>query len=128
MFTLGVTEEEILDRITRILDSVCAQEKKLAEAWYKADALAIEDRIYRAEGTARYARSMSSKEWEKLYSLMRLGAELSINQYKPTTLDGLYKNLRPAVLAAIPEGRTPEGRDRLRADMLRQSLEKEVIE
>ena len=128
MFTLGVSDEEILDRITRILDSVCAQEKKLAEAWYKADALAIEDRIYRAEGTARYARSMSSKEWEKLYSLMRLGAELGINHYKPIMLDGLYKNLRPAVLAAIPEGRTPEGRDRLRADMLRQSLEKEVIE
>ena len=127
-FTLGVSETEILDRLKRILDSVCAQEHKLAEGWYKADALAIEDRIFRAEGTARYARSMSSKELEKLYSLMRLGAELGINRYTLGRLDDLYRRLRPAVLAAIPEGRTPEGRDRLRADILRQSLEKEVIE
>jgi len=66
---------------------------------------------------------MSSKELEKVYSLMRLGAELGINAQTPAKLDSLYKNLRPAVLAAIPEGRTPEGRDKLRADILRQSLE-----
>ena len=126
-FTLGLTETEILDRIKRILESVCAQEKKLADAWYKADALAIEDRIFRAEGTARYARSMSSKELEKIYSLMRLGAEMGLNAHTPGKLDSLYKSLRPAVLAAIPEGRTPEGRDKLRANILRQSLDKDVI-
>ncbi len=122
LFTLGITEAEILQRVEQIIASVCEQEKKLAQSWYKADAHALEDRIFRAEGTARFARSITGKELEKIYSLLRLGAELGVNSIPLNKLDTLYLSLRPAVLAANPEGRRPEERDRLRATRLRDTL------
>lgn len=124
MFTLGVTDTEILTRMQEVISSVMEQEKKLLQNWHKTQGIALEDKVFRAYATLRAARLISTAEFEKLYSFTRLGIALKLIDFDPRILDKLLENCRPACLVENNDTQlSPEGRDEKRAALCRQALQ-----
>ena len=127
-FTLGVTEREITGRVGEVVVEIIGEEKKrrseLASVRSK-----LEDRVYRALGTLTHARLIGSDEAMSLLGDIRLGVSMGIlNNIDYETQNKLLWEIQPATVAlAAGTGKAADGRDRLRADLLRSRL-KEVQE
>lgn len=119
VFCLGRTPLEIVERMEKIVSQIFEREEKLRAAWQKSDPEGFADSVWRAQGTARYARRLSGKEWDSVYSLLRLGAESGLFALDEQKLDSLYFSVRQEVCALAE----PAARDRLRADRVRAGLE-----
>ena len=74
--TLGLKEEEILDKLEALIRQVIAYERMAREDLVGKRRWEMEDQIYRAEGIARSCRLLSYKEGKKIISSLRLGAVL----------------------------------------------------
>lgn len=120
--TLGITEEETIEKLSKIVAKIEAEEKKLRESLAKNEEIC--DQIARAEGTLRFARRISSSEFMSLYASLRLGISLGIvSGISYETLDQLLAETMPATLMLASGGdMTPEERDRARAERIRKAL------
>ncbi|MBR6559161.1 MAG: ATP--guanido phosphotransferase [Clostridia bacterium] len=118
--TLGITEEETLDKLSNIIDQIVVSERQLRESIIKSDELC--DRIARAEGVFRYAKMISSSEFMKLYADLRLGVSTDIIRgISYEKLDSLLVNVMPANLMLDSEQLSADEkqRDKLRAEKIR---------
>lgn len=76
--TLGKTEEDLVEHLDKVVRQVVKHESQ-ARAMLLRDARSVtEDKIWRAYGLLRYARSLSFEELMNLLSGVRLGASLNI--------------------------------------------------
>lgn len=122
--TLGESEEEILDRLTKVIGDVAQYEMQARQKLTVNDPVMVKDRIGRAAGTLSHAHIISSKEALNHLSMLRLGADLKL---LPNSLveicDRLFMETQPAHLQ-WRAGRKlePEARDILRAQMIREQL------
>lgn len=123
--TLGYSEQEIVDNLTSIARQVVEQEKQARKSLLSDAGIMLEDRIWRAYGILRFARSMSSQEALALLSEVRLGADLRIlDNVDPQVFNELLVTTRPHYLIkqyGKPEYDASE-RDRLRAKVIREKL------
>lgn len=129
--TLGISEEDILHKLTETVENIIAKERRLRNALTGEAALAREDRIARAEGTLRYARRLSSEELFSLYRELKLGIALGIvTSISAETLNALLIASMPAMLTehSGEHPKTPAERDALRAKFIKQALEVKVYE
>jgi len=76
--TLGKTEEDLVDHLDRIVRQVIQYEEQARHLLLKEAAGITEDKIWRAYGLLRYARSVSFEELINLLSGVRLGASLKL--------------------------------------------------
>lgn len=76
--TLGKTEEDLVDHLDRIVRQVIQYEEEARHVLLKEAAGVTEDKIWRAYGLLRYARSISFEELINLLSGVRLGASLKL--------------------------------------------------
>ncbi len=121
--TLGLSEGQAVENLLSIAGQLIEQEKRL-----RKDLLSTaqwQDQIFRAAGILRTARLMPGEEATRLLSLVRLG--LSEGKLKGVDLgavNGLSVRVQPATLM-VGAGRqmSPEDRDRLRADILRDTFQ-----
>lgn len=121
--TLGITEEETLDKLSKIIDQIVVSERQLRESVGKNDELC--DRIARAEGIFRYAKMISSSEFMKLYADLRLGISTDITQgISFEKLDSLLVRVMPANLMLESEQLSADEkqRDKLRAEKIRSII------
>ncbi|MBQ2826346.1 MAG: ATP--guanido phosphotransferase [Clostridia bacterium] len=121
--TLGITEEETLDKLSKIIDQIVVSERQLRESVGKNDELC--DRIARAEGVFRYAKMISSSEFMKLYADLRLGISTDITQgISFEKLDSLLVRVMPANLMLESEQLSADEkqRDKLRAEKIRSII------
>ena len=122
--TLGVSEEDILDNLERLIQQVIEQEEAARKVLLNQSRDALEDRIWRAYGTLKSAHLITSNETVGLLSLVRLGVDLGlIPGVERGALNRLFIQTQPAHLQKL-EGRplsAPE-RDSRRAKLLRESL------
>ena len=84
----------------------------------------LEDRIWRAYGILRHAKTMSSSEALDLLSAVRLGVDLGLmNGLNRTTVNELFIFSQPAHLQKL-EGKTlsAKERDTTRAQLIRNRL------
>jgi protein arginine kinase len=97
--TLGKSEEDLVDHLDRIVRQVI-QYESLARQTLLRDARGVtEDKIWRAYGLLRYARSLSFEELMNLLSGVRLGASLKLLQkLRVYTLNKLMIFTQPAHL------------------------------
>ena len=122
--TLGESEQQILDRLNKVIRQLVEHEQNAREKLLQEKGRAVADQLGRAYGTMLYAYSMSSKEALNLLSLLKLGVDM---QVLPASLrkkiDQLFISTQPAHLQKA-SGRklTAEERDAFRADFLRQEL------
>jgi protein arginine kinase len=105
--TLGKSEEELLDHLGKIVRQVVTYEEQARQVLLRDAPTIIEDKVWRAYGLLRHARSLSFEEAMNLLSGVRLGAGLNlIPDVGVYTLNKLLIFTQPAHLAAF-EARVP---------------------
>lgn len=122
--SIGVSEEEILDNLQRLIHQVIEQEEAARKALLNQSRAVLEDRIWRAYGTLKSAHLITSKETVELLSLVRLGVDLNlIPTLERGVVNRLFIQTQPAHLQKL-EGRplSASERDARRAQLLRETL------
>jgi len=119
--TLGVSEEQTLEKIKSVAEKIIELERTTRSELYKNSREAVTDKIKRAYGTLRHAHLISSSEFLQLYSAVRLGVTYGIIKnldYK--VLDNLMVQVMPANLI-INNGAQPN-RDITRAKYIQEVI------
>jgi protein arginine kinase len=123
--TLGKTESELLDHLGDMVRKVIEYEQQARNVLQRDAPTVIADKVWRAYGLLKYARSVSFEETMNLLSGVRLGVGLNlISDVSVYTLNKLLIFAQPAHLA-VGEGRElgdPE-LSTVRATYTRQLLE-----
>ena len=114
--SIGLTEEEILERLGEILEKIEENETLLRDK-YK-ESIEVQDRIFRAYGVLSNARTISSKEAVNLISKVRYGVEAGLLSLNLENLDNLLVKIQPYSLGE----NDPKQRDIKRAQIIRNSL------
>jgi protein arginine kinase len=76
--TLGKTEEDLVDHLDRIIRQVIQYETHARQVLLRDAPAVTEDKIWRAYGLLRYARTLSFEELMNLLSGVRLGVSLKL--------------------------------------------------
>lgn len=123
--SLGITEESAINNLNGIIEQILKQERELRQELI-ADS-DFEDKIFRAMGTLKMARQLSSKELFSLISLARLGIALSIFDNNDSVgfskLDAMLYTLGTAtIMSSTEDGLTQEEANKLRANFIRERL------
>jgi protein arginine kinase len=125
--TLGSAEEELLDKLLNVVAHVIEREQEARKVLLRDAGYIIEDKLWRAYGTLRYARSLTFDEAMNYLSGVRLAVGLKlINGLSVYTLNKLLIFSQAAHLA-YAEGRTLAESDTnlARARYVRTTLEEE---
>lgn len=126
--TLGRSEEELLDHLSRVVQKVIDREEEARRVLLREAGYIIEDKLWRAYGTLRYARSLTFDEAMNYLSGVRLAASLKlISGLSVYTLNKLLIFCQPAHLA-YTEGRALSDAEAnvARARYVRQALANEA--
>ncbi len=121
--TLGISEEEAIQKLNQIISEVIEQERTTSRTIFENSKLYLEDRIMRAKGLIENARIMSSNEAMNLLSDVRWGINLGI--IKNIDLETLSKTLYQSLPANITKNynlTTPAQRDIKRCEILRSAF------
>ncbi len=127
--TLGKSEVELLDHLGKIVRQVIEYEEQAREVLTRTAELTVADKVWRAYGLLKYARSLSFEETMNLLSGVRLGVGLNlIPDLSVYTLNKLMILTQPAHLAAL-EGRSTGDPElpTVRATYVRRVLETEAV-
>lgn len=76
--TLGQSEEDLVDHLTKIVTTVIGKERQARQVLMRDAGPVTEDKIWRAFGLLRYARSLEYEELMNLLSGVRLGVSLKL--------------------------------------------------
>lgn len=122
--TLGESEAAIVERLDKVLSQIIEHEENARQMLLEKKPKSVYNHIGRAYGILANAHSISSKETMNLLSLMRLGVDLGLFPGVDRSLaDELFIVTQPAHLQVQhTEKLSPEERDLLRADMVRDRL------
>lgn len=117
--TLGITEKDTVANLLDITNQIIALEKASRNKLLENES--FQDSVWRALGIMKSARVMSSEEFAKLYSAVRMGvAEGTVTGVTLGELSNLYQSVQPAALMEqYGDGMTPQLRDKQRAEILR---------
>ncbi len=123
--TLGVSEQDIINRLTKTAGTVMEYERNTRKGMYKNLGILLEDKIFRAIGVLKNARRMGYMEAQKLISDVALGVALGIVEGQQSSeLYAVMMDSRPAIIAGESAGMNAQQRDIKRADMMRQVFSK----
>ena len=99
--TLGKSEGELLDHLAKIVRKVVGYEEQARQVLLRDAPAVLEDKVWRAYGLLRYARSLSFEETMNLLSGVRLGVGLGlVPDVGMYTLNRLLILTQPAHLSA----------------------------
>ena len=91
--SLGLTEEDIISQLKEAVLNIIAEENKFRKILISKCKYELEDKIYRAYGTLKFAMMLDYKEAIELLSNVRLGAELSLVNIDENKLDKLLVSI-----------------------------------
>ena len=122
--TLGQNEEEILSGLEKVIHQMISHEKEARQYLLEKRKAKFEDQVWRALGTLKSARVISSGEAVQLLSLVRLAVDLGfIANLKHPDLNSLFLLLQPAHLQKrFGRALGASDRDIRRADLIREKL------
>jgi len=124
--TLGRSEEELLSGLCDAVGELLACEDRARGLLLRDARAKVEDKVWRAYGILRYARTLSSQEVLNLTSAVRLGNGLGILRAPAHLLNALMVLSRPAHLQYRSGRRMePEERDSYRAEFVREHMQDE---
>lgn len=124
--TLGKSEQDLLEYLDDVVHHVIEKEQEARRVLLRDAEYILEDKLWRAYGTLRYARSLSFDEAMNFLSGVRLGAGLKlIKGLSVYTLNELLVFTQSAHLSAR-EGRmlTEDEASVTRANFVRETLER----
>jgi len=122
--TLGYSESDLLANMERIINKIIQREGSTRNMLISKDKEKITDRIWRAHGTLKNARIISSKETIALLSIIRLGVDLGIvKDIDMQSVNELFITTQPAHLQKREKKKlSSQQRDRKRAELIRDRL------
>ena len=123
--TLGDSEEQIVERMTRFTSDLAHQEWTARRKLLQSASLQAKDRVSRAYGLLTNATLLSTQEALGLLSFLRMGASLDIFSHQALKhVNKTILNIQPAHLARLSttEQTSSEDRDQIRADIIRKEL------
>lgn len=121
--TLGLAEDEIVERLKQIISEVISNERELRQLLHKNDKYRIEDRIMRSYGILKSAVILSSNESMKRLSDVRLGVALGIiTDVKYETLNEVTYLTLPANIVKNYNMTNEFSRDLKRAEVTKEKL------
>lgn len=118
--TLGISEQAAIDNLTAIANQIVQKELAARENLNKKS---LEDSVYRALGTLKFARLLTSEEMMNLISSVKLGVEMGILEgIEPALPISLLIETQAYSLQKANGRMTPTDRDVLRASIIRERL------
>ncbi len=121
--TLGVLEEDIIERLKQIVSDVVSNERELRQLLHKNDKYRIEDKIMRSYGMLKNAVIMTSSESMKRLSDVRLGVSLGvIDSVKYETLNEITYLSLPANIVKNYNTTNEFSRDLKRAEIIKERM------
>jgi len=119
--TLGEAEEDIIKRLSSVLNTIIEHELNARARLLEADAPKLFDKIGRAFGILQHGRLLTSAEVMNLLSLIRLGIDLNVfPEDKRAVIDRLFIEAQPGHVQYAAHGTFDSAqRDLLRAQTLR---------
>jgi protein arginine kinase len=124
--TLGESEEDIIKRLTTVLNSIIEHERNAREKLLEADAGKLHDKIGRAFGILQNSHLLTSSEAMNLLSLIRLGIDFgAFPDAARATVDRLLIEAQPGHVQHLSKHDLEAGaRDFARAVRLREEFAK----
>ena len=119
--TLGETEEDIIKRLSSVLQSIVEHEMNARQKLIETDSGKLFDKLGRAYGILQNSHLLTSGEAMNLLSLVRLGVDLKMYPEScRSIIDRLFIEAQPGHLQYAQKGACdPQQRDFLRAAKLR---------
>ncbi len=123
--TMGMSEEDTLENLKGIVRQIIEQERLARRKLFHENRERLEDRLYRSYGIFSNARIMSSQEFMKLLSDVRLGINLEIIKgISLKKMNELMIATQPANIIKRFDGNlSAEQRDMKRAEMIRNTMD-----
>jgi protein arginine kinase len=122
--TLGITEDDLINDLKRMLQQLIDQERQIRREIYRQQPVILEDKIMRAYGALRQARLMTTEEAATLLSDLRFGLALGLlPQVSETDLNRIQAAIGPAsIQKTLGKPMPPDERDNARASIIRDLL------
>lgn len=122
--TLGLTEEEIVERVFHAASEIMVMERRLRTSTGGVERDKLTDRIQRSEGILRYAHTLTSTEMLERLTDLRLGASMGLNDVRVDTMTSLLIEGMPATLSLLHENPPKQDLEReiIRAKVVREKL------
>jgi protein arginine kinase len=122
--TLGESEEEIIKRLSSVLNTIIEHERNARAKLLETDANKLFDKIGRAYGILQNGRLLTSAEVMNLLSLVRLGVDLGVfPEDRRPLIDRLFIEAQPGHIQYAARGNFESTeRDLLRARFLRSEF------
>lgn len=122
--TLGRSEDDILHDVFTMVSKIVEWERGVRKLLLEQDRSAVEDRVWRAWGTLKFARKMASEEALDLLSSVRLGINTGIlSDVRLRDLNEIMLYIQPAHLQTLRGALEPKRRDIVRASLIREWLQ-----
>ncbi|MBQ2714004.1 MAG: protein arginine kinase [Clostridia bacterium] len=122
--SLGQTEKEIIDNVTKVVDVVCEAEIEERKNLQSIEGVRLTDKIMRAYGTLTNAYVLSTAELLECASLVKLGMAFGLVRFDGD-INGLIISCQPANLIKIAgKNLNADERDVFRAETVRKVLKK----
>lgn len=119
--SMGITEESAIDNLTAICDQIVNQERKFREELIQYSD--YEDKIFRAVGTLKMARKLTTAEFFELISLARLGVSMNSFDISYEKIGDMIHSLGTASIISEAETEfTVDDADRMRAQYVRENI------
>ena len=121
--TLGVSEEETIQRLEEVIAQLMKKERELRSRLGERTRDELTERSLRSLGSLMYASRLSSAEVLGRYSELRLSAAMGWVKLPAELCDELlFSTMTNTVMAANPNVKTPLERDRARAKTVQNIL------
>ena len=122
--TLGKTEEDLIDQLEVLVGRVIGYEKQARSVLLREAPNVLEDKVWRAYGLLRHARSLPFEEMMNLLSGVRLGVALKLlDGPRVDTISRVMIRAQTAHLARAAGRRLDEtDADAFRAEYVRRAL------
>jgi protein arginine kinase len=119
--TLGESEDEIIEKLNRVVNQLIRREKNTREFLKDKKHLELEDKVFRSLGLLRSARLISSKEAMEMISYIKLGKDLGMVEYQQwQDLIKLMIEIKPGnIQNRLGKTMNRVERDQVRAEMVR---------
>jgi len=121
--TLGVSEEETLQKMKQIVSELVEKEREAAKKIYEENKYRLEDKIMRSLGILKNAVILTSEETMSLLSDVRLGINTGI--IKNISLEDVMKTMYSVLPATVVKNYnlpTAQDRDLKRAEIVKAHL------
>ena len=122
--TLGRSEEDIVWNFERVMNQIVTREAQARRKLLTKEREELSDKIFRAYGTLKNARIITSGETTNLMSIVRFGINLGLlPEINIKMVNEIFILSQPAHLQKLEnKALTPDQRDMKRADLIRKKL------